>query len=133
MKPGSDPVVSSNSATAKMILGERFLKMTFKGTMFGTPFDGLQIVGYDNLQKKFVTFWIDSTSTSFYLLTGTLNDAEKVIIDTGEWPDPMAGGTVKVRAVTKLINENEYVYELFMVGSEGGEFKSLENVFLRKK
>lgn len=53
--------------------------------------------------------------------------------ETGDWPNPMTGGTVKVRAVTKIISNDEFVYEMFMTGADGKEFKNLENRAIRKK
>ncbi|MFP4083166.1 MAG: DUF1579 domain-containing protein [Candidatus Aminicenantes bacterium] len=133
MQPGTEPVVSQNTSSAELILGGRFLMMKFKGSMFGQPFEGLQIVGYDNLQKKYVTFWIDSSSTAFYLLSGTRDGSAEAIIDTGEWADPMTGGTIGVRAVTKWISKDEFVYEMYMISPDGKEFKTLENLSSRKK
>ncbi len=133
MQPGAEPVVSQNSAKIEVIMGGRFMKMDFTGAMFGQPFEGLQIVGYDNTQEKFVTFWIDSLSTAFYLQTGTLDETGKVLNETGEWLDPMTGGTIKVRAKTELINDNEIHYEMYMTGPDGKEFKSLDNRMTRKK
>jgi hypothetical protein len=133
MFPGSEPVVSQSTSKADLILGGRFLKMLFKGTMFGQPFQGLQIVGYDNLQKKHITFWIDNSSTAFFLSTGSRDESGKVITDTGERPDPMTGGVIKVRAVNTLVNKDEFTYELYMTGPDGKEFKSLENSARRKQ
>ncbi len=107
--------------------------MEFKGEMFRQPFEGLQIVGFDNFQKKYVTFWIDSSSTAFYLLSGTRDESANIITDTGEWPDPVTGGTIGIRAVTKLVNKDEFIYEMYMTGPNGKEFKSLENRAIRKK
>jgi len=39
------------------------------------------------------------------------------------------GGTSKVRAVTRWIGPNEFVYEMYMVGADGKEFKSMEEEF----
>jgi hypothetical protein len=133
MQPGTEPVISQNSSIARLILGGRFLEMEFKGEMFGQPFEGLQIVGFDNFQKKYVTFWIDSSSTAFYLLSGTRDESENVITDTGDWPDPVTGGAIGVRAVTKLVSKDEFVYEMYMIGPDGNEFKTLENRAVRKK
>jgi len=133
MRPGAPPSVSSSTCTAELILGGRYVMLRYQGVMFGQPFEGIQIIGYDNTQKKYNAFWIDNTSTSFYLTSGTRAAAGNTINDTGLWPDPMTGGTSKIRAVTKLIGPDEYTYELFMVGSDGKEFKSLENRSLRKK
>lgn len=133
MTPGAEPTYSKNSGKAEMILGGRFLRVAFKGTMFGQPFEGLQIVGYDNHKKKYISFWIDSTSTSFYMTEGTRDRDKNTVTETGLWPDPMTGAETKVRLVTTLLGADEYVMEMYMVGSDGNEFKSLENRSTRKK
>jgi hypothetical protein len=132
MSPGTDPTVSQGLIKGALILGGRFLKMEFKGTMFGQPFEGFQITGYDNLKKKYVTFWIDSTSTAFYLLSGIRDEATNVTRASGVWPEPMTGGTMKVRDVTELVSRDEFRYEMFMTGPDGKEFKTLEYVATRK-
>jgi hypothetical protein len=133
MQPGAPPQKSQGSSQVAVLLGGRFIKMNFKGTMFGQPFEGIQIAGYDNMKKKYITFWIDSTSTSFFLTEGTLDAASKTITETGVWPDPMTGGTMGVKGVTKLIGPDEYTYEMFMVGADGQEFKSMEYRAVRKR
>ncbi|MCX6566737.1 MAG: DUF1579 domain-containing protein [Candidatus Aminicenantes bacterium] len=133
MMPGASPEVSQNSCQARSILGGRFILTEFKGTMMGQPFEGVQIVGFDNMQKNFVTFWIDSSSTSFFLLTGTSDPAGKVFADTAQWADPMTGGTTPVRAVTTILGPDEYRYEMYMGLPEGSEFKSMENIYTRRK
>ena len=116
-----------------MILGGRFLKMDYKGTMFGQPFEGVQIIGFDNMKKKYISFWIDNTSTAFFLLEGTRDESSKTTTETGLWPDPMTGGTMKVKGITKMISPDEFSYEMYMIGPDGKEFKSLENRAVRKK
>lgn len=133
MQPGAPPQKSQGSSVIETILGGRFIKMNFKGTMFGQPFEGIQISGYDNMKKKSITFWIDNTSTAFFLTEGMLDAASKTMTETGLWPDAMTGGMVKVKGVTKLINPDEYTYEMFMIGSDGQEFKSMEYRAVRKK
>lgn len=133
MQPGAEAVTTKNSAKAELILGGRFLKTKFKGTMFGQPFEGLQIMGYDNSQKKYISFWIDNSSTGFFLLSGTRDESGKVLTDTGEWPDPLTGEIIKTRAVTKLTSKDEFIYELYMTGPDGKEFRSMENRYKRKK
>jgi len=131
--PGTPPTVSQGIYDCALIFGGRFLMMKFTGTMMGQPFEGLQIAGYDNMKKKHIAFWIDNTSTAFYLTTGTLDASKKIMTETGEWPDPMTGGTSHVRAVTKWIGPDEFVYEMYMVEREGKEFKSMEMQAVRKK
>jgi hypothetical protein len=131
--PGTPPSVSRNSYEWKLIMGGRFIMAHFSGTMMGQPFEGLQIIGYDNYQEKYISFWIDNTSTGFFMTTGTLEATRKIMTETGDWPDAMTGGTIKVRAVTKIIGPDEFVYEMFMQGPDGKEFQTLKNEARRKK
>jgi len=133
MQPGAEPVASQNKAEAKLILGGRFLMVDFKGSMFGQSFEGIQIIGYDNYQKKFNSFWIDSSSTGFYLTKGSREKDKNVIIETGLWPDPVSGTDMEVRTITTLVSKDEYVFEMIMILPDGTEFKSMENRSKRKK
>jgi hypothetical protein len=133
MEPGAEPSVTKGTGTGEMILGGRYLMINYRGTMFGQPFEGYQIVGYDNLKKKYVTLWIDSAGTGFYLTEGERDKAGTVLTEAGAWPDPMAGGTIKVRAITRIVSADEHTYEMYMTGADGKEFKSLENKAVRKK
>lgn len=124
--PGSPPTTSENTATAELIFSGRFLKMAYKGQMMGQPFEGFQLMGYDNYQQKYVVLWVDNTSTAFYMTAGVLDPATKTMTETGLWPDPMSGGQVKVRNVSKFTGKDGFVYESYMTLPNGQEFKTLE-------
>jgi hypothetical protein len=89
--PGQPPTTSENTFEGRMILGGRFVALDYTGTMMGRPFEGFQLTGYDNMQKKYLTLWIDNTSTSFFELAGTREPAEDTLVQTGDWADPMGG------------------------------------------
>jgi len=131
--PGQPPSTSQNPFEGKMILGGRFVSLSYNGTMMGQPFEGFQITGYDNLQKKFITLWIDNASTAFFLLAGPREADKDVINQTGDWQDPMTGGTSKVRAVVTFSGPDSYVFAQFMTLPDGQEFKSMEMRCTRKK
>ena len=133
MQPGAEPVTSKGSAQAEMIFGGRFLKVDFKGTMFGQPFEGIQIMGYDNYQKKNISFWIDTSSTSFYLTEGSRDEGKKRIVETGVWQDPMGGEDMNVWNTTTLVSKDEYKFEMIMILPDGTGFKSMEYRAMRKK
>jgi hypothetical protein len=132
MQPGAEPISSVGTAKAAMIIGGRFLKVDFKGTMFGQPFEGILIMGYDSYQKKNISFWIDSSSTAFYLTEGSRKEGTKKIVETGVWQDPMGGEDMNVRNTTILVSKDEYKFEMVMILPEGTEFKSMEYRAKRK-
>lgn len=131
MAPGQPPAISRGSFQGEMLLDGRFLLMNFKGEMFGRPFAGLQIIGFDNMQQKYITLWIDNMSTFFFMTAGTRQD--NVISESGLWPDPLTGAQAQVKARTAWISADEYVYEQFMVMPDNSEFKNMEMSCTRRK
>ena len=100
--------------------------------MMGQGFQGRQIVGYDLYQNKYVSFWIDSMSTAFFLTSGMLNAAGNVMTETGTWPNPMTGGSQKVKFVTTFMPDGKYTFEMFMSAPDGKEYKSMQLTGTRK-
>ncbi len=133
MGPGAEPQKSEGASHAEMIMGDRYVMSRLTGTMFGQPFEGIQIIGYDNLENKYRSFWIDNAGTSFYLTTGELDKTGKELRETGQWPNMPGKPPMHVRAVTRFVGPDEYVYELYMPGDDGKEFKALEYKATRKK
>jgi len=131
MAPGEPPTKSTATFKGEMMLGGRYLMMTFKGFMLGQPFEGIQLVGFDNLEQKYNTLWIDNTSTSFFITKGTRDG--KVLSETGSWPDPVTDTDVPVKARTTWISDDEYLYEQWMVRPDGSEHKGMELRSKRKK
>lgn len=131
-QPGMPPMTSKGSMTGELILGGRFALCRFEGQMMEMPFMGLQLIGYDLFQNKYVGLWIDSMSTAFYHTTGTLNVAGKVLTETGMWPDPMTGGSDKVKIVTAVLSPSQYKWHMFRVGPDGKEVMTMEIVYTKK-
>ncbi len=130
--PGAEPMMSKATQKNQLIFDGRFLEGQFDGMMMGQGFKGRQIIGYDLFQNKYVSFWIDSMSTTFYLTTGTLNAAGNAMTETGTWPDAMTGGTRKVKIVTTFMMDGMYTFEMFMFTPDGKEFKSMQLTGTRK-
>ncbi|MEW5902361.1 MAG: DUF1579 domain-containing protein, partial [Acidobacteriota bacterium] len=128
MQPGAQPMMSKGMMNNELIFDGRFIRCEFEGTMMGQPFKGLEIIGYDLFQNKYITLWIDNSSTAFFLTTGTLDASGKVLTDTGTWPDAMTGGTSKVKNLTTIIGPDKYMFEMFMMMPDGKEFKYMEFV-----
>jgi hypothetical protein len=130
--PGAPPTESVNTNEGTMILGGRYVRLTYKGEMMGQPFEGLQISGYDNIAKLYTTFWIDNSSTSFYLLKGTYDTAKKAYTFKGSWADPV-GGETPVRMVIRIVSPDEYVSETYMTLPDGKDFLSMVDRSVRVK
>lgn len=131
--PGQPPQESEASMVGEMILGGRYLKNTFKGIMMGMPFDGISIQGYDNYLKKYQSIWIDTTSTSFYISTGTVDESGKTLTEWAETENFLTGKKEKSKTVTVMISDDQFKMEMFMIMPDGSEFKNMEVLYFRKK
>ncbi len=130
MIPGGDPIEANSKMEAKWVLGGRFVEMVITGTMFGMPFEGRSLEGYDNVAKKHVSKWVDNFGTYFMDFEGTCSEGGKVRSMSATIPDPMTGGTVTMRGVTRVTGEGSFIYEMFTKTPEG-EVKMMELSYRR--
>ena len=129
--PGAPPTKSAAAFKGASRLGGRYVMMDFSGFMMGQPFEGIWLVGFDNLEQKYNTLWIDNTSTSFFITKGTREG--NVISESGSWPDPVSGRTMQVKARTTWVSNDEFRYEPSMVLADGSEHKGMEFSSKRRK
>lgn len=131
MSPGSEPMTTKGNAVNKMILGGRYQHSTHTSNMMGMPFEGINILGYDNKRNVFQSVWIDNMGTGMMMMEGTWNDATKSCSMTGKTTDPMTGELMNVREVFSVVDDNTQKMEMFME-KDGKEFKSMEITWKRK-
>jgi hypothetical protein len=132
--PDAQPQKSKGTMKSQIIFDGRFLRSEFDGMMGNAPSKGFQINGYDLFQNVYTTIWLDSWSTSFLVLKGTLDPSGNVLTSTGEAPDPMTDGKTleKLKTEVTFMGEGKYRFELYMAGPGGDYVKTLEMVFTRK-
>lgn len=124
-------VESKGTCQRKWILGKRFLLEEFDGGSLALPFQGLAIYGYDAFERKYTSVWVDTMSTAITTNLGICQDSCKRIVFTGQHGDPWTGVKRPSRGVTRLVNDNQHVLELYEPDSDGKEFKILEIVYTR--
>ncbi len=130
MEPDAEPVVSKGTVNAEMILGGRYLKMVAKFPMMGMQTEGWSLEAYDNGKKEFINIWIDNMGTGVAISTGKFDDATKSIIYNGKMYDPLAGKDVEFKSVSKMVSDNEMVFEMFG-NFDGKEVKMMEINYTR--
>lgn len=130
--PDTPSTESRGTSEQKMILGGRYLQQEFAGDMMGNPFTGIGIMGYDNHTKKYVSTWIDTMSTGIFFFKGTAGRDGKTITQKSRYNDPVRG-PMAYRAVTRVVNDNTMVFEMY--GTEKGEkeAKMMEITYTRRR
>ena len=115
-----------------MILGGRYQESKAIGTFKGMPFEGINTLGYDNGEKVFMSSWIDNMGTGIMYAHRKYNAKTKTINFTATAFDPMRGKASKVRETFKFNGDNNQFMEMFMTGSVGKEFITMEIKLTRK-
>lgn len=129
--PGASMTESVATATGEMIMGGRYLVMRFSGEFQGMQFEGMNVTGYDNYKQMYNNLWVDNFGTGFYLSTGTCNPDGSECTDMGFWSDPIHGD-YQVRQITRIIDDNTFTMEMYMLEQGKDEFKSMEITYTRK-
>jgi hypothetical protein len=131
MDPTVPPTKTTGNVANKMILGGRYQYSMFTGTMMGMPFEGINIIGYDNAKKMFVSSWFDNFGTGILNMHGTLDEATNTINLNGKQTDPVTGKDIDVRETFKIIDSKNQEMEMFMT-LNGIETKSMEVKYTKK-
>jgi hypothetical protein len=132
--PGAPPEKSKGVATNELILGGRYLKSDYAGTIMGNmPFKGMGLFGYDNNKKKYVTLWIDEMSTQMQLSEGTADAAGKVITVSGAFDSPMDSAKHTMKQVWTIADNDHHSFEAWDIPPDGKEMKMLEIKYTRAK
>jgi len=132
--PDGDATVTRGTSVNTMALGGRYLQQDFKGETMGRPFAGTGFTGYDNFNKKYVGFWIDNMSTGMSTMEGSLSKDRKTLTMWGKMDEPMTGEkNKKVKYVTKLVDDNKQVFEVYDVQAYGEKKPTMQITYTRKK
>lgn len=134
LMPGmSEPMTSEYKSEAKWIYDGRFIQETVTGTWGGMPFSGTGTTGYDNIKKKYVSTWMDSSSTAISYSEGTYDPATKTFTFMGECPDMTMTKYVKSRMVDTLKDADHGTAKSYQIGSDGKEILAFEMEYTRAK
>jgi hypothetical protein len=132
MEPGKPPAESKGKASRQWIMGGRYVHENVEGDMFGMPFKGLGITGFDKVQGKYTGAWVDNFGTGISQSWGTADKAGKVLTFQREDYDPLSKQKMKGRDVIHILDADKHTMEMYKVGPDGKEMKVMELVFTRK-
>ena len=134
MSADGQPEVSEGSSETHWIMGGRFIQQDFKGTSMGQPFEGMGIVGYDNIRAEYTSLWLDNMATGIMIGSGQYDAATKSLSENATMSCPMTGEKArKMRSVCKVVDADHVTHEMYMNDKDGKEFKAMEITYERIK
>ena len=110
--PDKPPATSKGTAELKWVLDGRFLQQNMNGEMMGMPMNGIGYNGYDNVDKKYIMFWIDNTSTAMFTAEGGFDKTGDILTMYGKMDDVITGEHDKNAGyVIRFINKDKWIFE----------------------
>jgi len=136
--PDTEPTVTPGKAVFRLILDGRYVEQKYTCAGFGQPgslpFEGLGIEGFDRFKKRYVSLWMDNTSTGIFISEGTYDEPSKTFTYYGKMDDPMTGQKDKVaKSVAREISKDKVVFEMYDTPPGGKEYMTMEITYTRKK
>jgi hypothetical protein len=132
MSPDAPAEESQGTNESRWILGNRFVYQEVKGTSMGQPFEGIGIIGYDNVRGEYTAVWLDNMMTGIVKSVAQFDAAEGALMENGTVACPMTGEKDKAfRAVLKFVDDDHHTYEMYTKDKDGNEFLSMEIAYER--
>jgi hypothetical protein len=133
MNEGAAPQKMTITSTNSMILGGRYLERKQAGDMGGTPYEGVEIIAYDNAAQKFISTSYDNLGTSMLRMKGQWDMPTRTITFNGEMTDPVKKAVVKIRSVMKFVDADHILIQQYDKKGDEPEKRSSEIKLSRKK
>lgn len=124
--PGAPVQEWAGRAEHRMVLGGRYLETSYESEFMGMAFEGRGTAAYDRYKQKYVETWIDSMGTMVMISEGTCDGTGKTRTVSAAYDDPMSGQSGKLRSVTRILNDDQYVLEMYWQPEGSEEFKMME-------
>ena len=133
MDPSQPMQETKSTSVVTSLMDGRYCQELSTGDMMGKPFNGMGITGYDNVLNKYVSIWLDNMGTGIMTSEGTADASGNVVNWTGQSSDPMTGKLAKFRLVTRFVDDDHHVFEMYAKSPDGKkEFKTMEITYERK-
>jgi hypothetical protein len=94
--PSTEWTETTGTASARPILGGRYLLEEHRYELMGQPAEGWLILGYDAMARQYVSLWMDTGSTWWSEARGT-QDAHGVMTLRGETKDAAGARAYRMR------------------------------------
>lgn len=132
MEPGASPMEARGTIKREWVLGNRFVSEEVEAAGEMGRFEGLGFMGYNTLENKYESFWIDDQMTFMVMGAGNYDESAKTFTFEGECPNPFTGKRTKSRHVIDVSDPERHVMTGYGTGPDGKEFKNLEGIFEKK-
>jgi hypothetical protein len=132
MKAGEEWMESAGTIHRELAMDGRFVIEHVVGEMPDGEFHGMGIVGFNTIDKKYESVWIENQATYISMGTGSYDKAKKRYTFEGEMVNPFSGEKYHSITYMDMTDSNTQTFETYAVGKDGSREKNFEGSFTRK-
>ena len=137
MAPDASAQAMTGTAVNTWVFGGRFLRQEVTGSPMAEgepPFEGMGLLGYDNMRQEYQSVWLDNMMTGMMRGVAQYDPAAKTLAEQGTFSCPMTGEKERwYRTEWKIVDADHAVYSSYSKDPQGNEFKSMEIQYARAK
>lgn len=130
MAPEGELMPGTATAKSRTILGGRWLMEEFTSDFMGQKFEGVLLLGYDNLKQEYVSIWLDSMSTWPSIARGQRN-AEGEMEQCGTMFDVISPNGRPYKHISRQVSENQMHARMVDTLPDGREWTVMEMAYTR--
>ncbi len=132
MKPGEEPIHADGTMVNEWVLGNRFLQQRYTSDFMGTPFEGLGLFGYNNVDGRYEGLWGDTMSTGMMIETGKYDPGLQIFTMIGSVTEPASKNLMRKKTVITIDSPNQHTMSMHF-SDEGIDtfWKCMEIVYTR--
>lgn len=130
--PDAPPMVSHGTVRRTWTLDGRFLRESVVAESDHGTFRGIGFIGYNNLDGRYQTVWMDNMSTAIHTESGTYHHDTKILHTRGSQRDPVTGKVTTTWAKLNMSDPDRHTAKGWAVGTDGRVYTAFEGTLQRE-
>ncbi len=130
MSDGADPIPVTATAHTEAILGGRYVVQEYSSAFMGQPFQGVMLMGYDNVLEEYFSVWVDSMGTGRSITSGNMDETGDLQM-TGQLRDVLTPDGRPWRLTTRYVSDDEMQFLMYDSKPDGEDWKVMELTYTR--
>lgn len=131
VSPDAPPEPVHATAQTRAAMGGRYLIQEYQSDFAGMPFEGMMLMGFDNVAREYWTVWIDNFGTGCMMSRGVERPDGRIEL-LGTVRDLLTPGGRPFRSVTWHRDDGSSVFEMHDSHPDGSESKVMELIYTKQ-